>query len=68
MKRDREFAFTYRFNGAEWTISIFADDPAQAREKIKQVALARYDGEIVKRIPVPGAGWIAGWLLRRRDR
>ena len=57
----REFLFNYRFGGEEWGISIFADDQAQAKEKIKAVALARYEGELAMRIPafVPGAGLIA---------
>jgi hypothetical protein len=50
-KADREFLFTYRFGGHEWGITIFAADPAQAKEKIKHVALARYDGELEMRIP-----------------
>ena len=55
---NREFLFTYRFGGSEWGISIFAADPAEAREKIKSVALARYDGECSMKIPavIPGAG------------
>lgn len=48
----REFLFNYRFDGAEWGITIFARDAAEAREKIKAVALARYQGEQHMRIPV----------------
>lgn len=48
---DREFLFTYRFGDAEWGVTIFAANPAEAREKIKAVALARYDGELHMRIP-----------------
>src|SRR5690348_16928194 len=48
----REFLFTYRFDGAEWGTSVFAADPAEAKEKIKAMALARYDGELMMRIPV----------------
>lgn len=47
----KEFLFTYRFDGVEWGISIFARDSAEAKEKIKAVALARYDGELRMRIP-----------------
>lgn len=52
---NREFLFTYRFGDAEWGTTIFAADPAEAKEKIKAVALARYDGELHMRIPA-GAG------------
>lgn len=67
----REFLFTYRFGGAEWGVSIFANDPAEAKEKIKAVAMARYDGELNMRIPA-GAGLlgitpsIICWLRNRR--
>lgn len=54
----REFLFTYRFNGSEWGTSVFAKDAAQAQEKIKAMAFARYDGELKMRVPaaIPGAG------------
>lgn len=54
----REFQFTYRFGDCEWGVTIFANDPAEAREKIKAVALARYDGEVAMKIPVPMGGFI----------
>ena len=43
---DREFLFTYRFGGSEWGTTIFAADAAEAKEKIRAVGLARYDGEV----------------------
>lgn len=60
----REFLFSYHFGGRQWGISIFAADPAEAREKIKTVGMARYDGELVARIPaaVPGSGGLARLL------
>ena len=66
---DREFLFNYRFGGAEWGITIFADNPAQAKEKIKAVALARYDGELKMRIPaaVPAAGALARMLCKWKN-
>lgn len=61
-----EYQFEYHFGGATWGVSIFADDPAQAREKIKAVGLAQYKGEIAARIPVgdgPTWGWVAAAML-----
>lgn len=43
---EREFLFNYRFGGCEWGITIHANDPAEAIEKIKAVGLARYEGEV----------------------
>lgn len=60
----REFQFTYRFGGHEWGIFIHASNPVEAREKIKAVALARYDGEVAMKIPVPLGGFLRR-LFRR---
>jgi hypothetical protein len=69
MPADREFLFSYRYGGSEWGISIFAADPAEAREKIKAVGMARYDGELMMRIPAaPGAGLIARWVTAWKNR
>jgi hypothetical protein len=61
MGADREFLFTYRFGGAEWGTSVFADSADEAREKIKAVGMARYDGECMARIPAMRGG---GLLVR----
>ncbi len=58
---DREYLFNYRFAGSEWGITIHAKSPAEAREKIKQVSLARYEGEVAAKIPAsPRSLW--RWL------
>lgn len=62
MSQEREFLFTYRFAGREWGTSVFAASPAEAKEKIKAQALARYDGELYMRIPA--AGGLGGWVAR----
>lgn len=66
----REFLFSYRFDGTEWGITIFADDATQAREKIKAVALARYDGELHMRIPAGASlfGLVPRLILWLRQR
>jgi hypothetical protein len=66
----REFLFEYRFGGSEWCISIFADDAAEAREKIKAVGMARYKGEVHMTIPasMPGAGLFVRALCWWRNR
>ncbi len=53
----QEYLFTYRFDGTEWGTSVFARNPVEAKEKIKAMSLARYDGELMATIPeLPGAG------------
>ena len=67
---NREFLFSYRFGGKEWGTSVFADSPAEAKEKIKAQSLARYDGELMARIPavLPGAGIFTRLLCWWRNR
>lgn len=65
MTADREFLFNYRFAEADWGIAIHASSPEEAKQKIKSVAFARYEGEVAARIHVPGRlrrlmRWIAG--------
>jgi len=71
MNANREFLFTYRFGGEEWGTTVFASDPAEAKEKIKAMALARYDGEIHMRIPASASVFglvprLIVWLRQRR--
>ena len=46
----KEYLFSYRFGGKNWTVSVFAASPDEAKEKIKAVAHAEYDGEIMANI------------------
>lgn len=65
MSASREFLFNYRFGGSEWGTSVFAADAAEAKEKIKAMSLARYEGELVAKIPaaIPGAGWLVRLIV-----
>ncbi len=44
--------FSYRFNGRKYTIDIPATDENEAKERLKALAWAKYDGELVARVPV----------------
>lgn len=43
--------FSYQFNGRDYTVDIVALDEGEAKERLKALAFARYDGELVARIP-----------------
>ena len=45
--------FTYRFDGAEWGFEIMAQSPEDAKARLKALAWAHYDGELVMRVPIP---------------
>lgn len=49
----KTYLFTYRHEGAEWVLPIQARNACDARERLKGIALARYDGEAMARIDVP---------------
>ncbi|HEZ5959451.1 TPA: hypothetical protein WI168_001807 [Neisseria meningitidis] len=43
-----EYTFSYRFNGKSWSLSIWADNPEEARAKFRAAREnAQYDGEVV---------------------
>ncbi|WP_374379500.1 hypothetical protein [Dongia sp.] len=43
--------FSYRYQGADYVIEIPADNADDAKARIAQLAWARYDGEVVAKIP-----------------
>lgn len=57
MKEYKTHLFRYRFEGAEWAFDIVAKDADEAKERLKALAWAQYDGVLVARIPVPLSGW-----------
>lgn len=56
--------FSYRFEGKSYTVDIVAKDADEAKERLKALAWAQYDGELIARFP-SNAGplvRIAVWL------
>lgn len=47
----RTHSFTYRHDGAVWTIELQATDATDARARIGKLAYATYDGEVVAEWP-----------------
>ena len=59
----KTYLFSYNHDGARWAFDIQAKDAADARRRLASIAFAKYDGELVASIPVPGGGILAS--LRR---
>lgn len=60
--------FSYRFNGREYTVDILAKDADEAKERLKALAWAKYDGVLVARIPaVAGTGLLARLTVAVRN-
>jgi len=58
-----QYLFEYRHDGSEYGIVINARSPAEAKERINALNLARYCGEVQATVHVPGAGLI-GRIIR----
>jgi len=59
------YLFEYRHGGAEWGIEIAARSPEEARERLKSLAWARYQGEIKAKMHIPSMRFIsrfAAWF------
>jgi hypothetical protein len=50
------YLFEYRHGGTEWGLEILARSPEEAKERIKSLAWARYQGEIKAKIHIPIEG------------
>lgn len=51
--KEKEYSFSYKFEGKSWSTSVFAKSKQEAMEKIKAQSNAVFDGEIVSRVYVP---------------
>lgn len=59
--------FEYRHQGADWALEIEADSVDDAKERLKALTWARYNGEIRAKVRVPGGGillWLRSLLSR----
>lgn len=68
----RTHLFSYRHDGAEWTLEIKARDARDAQERIKALPFARYDGELIAKVPanlgplMKAAVWLRNALSHRK--
>jgi hypothetical protein len=62
--------FTYRHDGAEWTITLNATDADDARARIGNLAYASYDGVVYSRTPAILApiGMLSVWARNAAGR
>lgn len=61
------YLFSYRFEGAEYGFEIPARNEAEAKRRLSAMGLARYDGKLVAKIPMPGAvGRVLGRIFGSR--
>jgi hypothetical protein len=58
--------FSYRFEGKAYTVDIKAKDAEEAKARLKALAWAQYDGELVTRIPAR-LGLLARFTVAARN-
>lgn len=59
----KTYLFSYEFENAKWAFEIKAKTESEARERLRALAWAKLDGELVATIPCPG--WLARLLGMR---
>lgn len=63
----KRYLFEYRHEGSEWGIEIVATSQTDARERLKALTWARYQGEVKAKLSVPSAGPLLGVANRLRS-
>jgi len=58
----RKFPFTYRYDGTDWCIEIPARSLEEAKERVKVLGFARYDGEAPRAPTASSARRPRGWF------
>ena len=43
--------FSYRYAGREWSLELPGESATDAKERLRAMALAKYDGELVANVP-----------------
>ena len=61
--------FSYNYEGAEYSLEIPANSVQEAKERLSKMTFARYDGELVTKIPAtPGTGVLVRLVTWLRNR
>ena len=69
MKNIKTHLFTYNYEGAEYCFEIPAKNIEEAKERLSRITFARYDGELVGKIPaLPTAGLFVKLIASIRNR
>jgi len=68
LKRESEFRtflFSYRHDGAEWSLEIKAKNEHDARDRIARLQFATYDGELVAKLPAEAGIFARSYVFMR---
>jgi hypothetical protein len=62
----QRYLFEYNFDGATWGFDIMARSPEEAKERIKALTWAKYQGEVKLKLSVPAGNFLLRWFRRIR--
>jgi hypothetical protein len=62
----QRYLFEYHYDNAEWGFEIMARSAGEAKERVKQLARAKYQGEVKLKLSVPAGGFLPRWFHRIR--
>ena len=58
----KRYLFEYRHENSDWALEVVATSPEDAKQRLKALAWARYEGEISAKVPIPGGGLLQKML------
>ena len=59
----RPFTCSYRYQGEEFSLTLWARSPAEAEDRLGQLTWARVDGELVASMNAAAGFWIPTWTI-----
>lgn len=65
-KQFKTYLFRYNHDGASWGFEIKAESPEDAKARVSRLVFAKYDGELVAKVPV-SLGWPARAAMAVRN-
>ena len=61
----KTFLFSYRHDGGEWSFEIQAKNEHDAKARVASLYFARYDGELVAKLPVAAGSFARFYVMVR---
>lgn len=63
----KTYTFTYNYDGCEYALRVAAHSQPEAVARVRRMSTARYDGEVIARVPT-SLGWLARAVVALRNR
>lgn len=63
----KTYLCSYPFKGSEWCLKIDAEDEVEARERLKALCWAKFDGELVMELPAHRGGFMFPFIVAVRN-